>query len=89
MARAGRLWEDVDFSTLKLDRWGIDTEVLGGDKKAKRILRAWKESWEDEETKKADPVVEARLVRKYGGLQWNDPDNVDRLTTSHPYTQVG
>ena len=83
-ARAGRLWNDNDFTTLKLDKYGIDVEVISGEKKAKKVFRAWKEGWEEEETKKADAIIEARLVRKYGGIKWNDPDNENRLVTSHP-----
>ena len=83
-ARAGRLWDEADFATLKLDKYGIDTEVLARTKKPKRIFRALLEGWEDLVLKNKDPVFEARVVKKYGGLKWRDPDNMDRLTTAHP-----
>jgi hypothetical protein len=42
--------------------------------KPARIVRAWIEDWESEAIKKRDPVHEAKLLRKYGGLAWFDPD---------------
>ena len=83
-SRAGRLWNDRDFTCLKLDKYGIDVEVLAGEKRPKRIFRAWKEGWEEVETKKRDPIIETKLVRKYGGMQWADPDNGNQIFKSHP-----
>jgi hypothetical protein len=40
-----------------------------------RIFRSWEEDWEPEAVKKRDPVNEAKLLQKYGGLQWYDFDN--------------
>ena len=65
--RVGRLWTEEDFETLNLDKFGIDVEVLAGNKKPSRLFRAWKENWEEEVLKKQDPVFAARLARKYGG----------------------
>ena len=28
LAHAGKLWEDADFKTMKLDRFGVDVNVL-------------------------------------------------------------
>ena len=38
MARAGRLWDNKDFETIKLDKFGIYVDVLSGAKKPKQIL---------------------------------------------------
>jgi hypothetical protein len=38
-------------------------------------FRAWIEDWEIAAEKKEDPVNETRLLAKYGGLEWRDPDN--------------
>ena len=43
--------------------------------KAKRILRCWLEDWEEVAVKKMDPVSQAQLLKKYGGLIWWDPDS--------------
>jgi hypothetical protein len=40
-----------------------------------RLFNAWIEDWEIGAIRKKDPVNEARILHKYGGLQWRDPDN--------------
>ena len=40
----------------------------------KRIFRVWIEDWEWECISNNDPVAEARLLKKYGGMQWFNPD---------------
>ena len=41
-----------------------------------RIFHAWVEKWEKKKLgPSGDPIFEARLVRKYGGLKWLDPDS--------------
>ena len=83
-SRAGRVWNDDDFRCLKLDKFGIDVEVLAGEKKAKTIFRAWKEGWECMETTKRDVIFENRLVMKYRGIKWYDPENEERIIHAHP-----
>jgi hypothetical protein len=39
-----------------------------------KFFKAWEEEWEVEAVKKRDPVNEAKLLEKYGGLQFFDPD---------------
>lgn len=46
------------------------------------IFKVWKEDWEEEAIFKKDPVNEARLLEKYGGLQWYDLDKEEMCTTS-------
>jgi hypothetical protein len=41
----------------------------------RRIFRAWIEDWEWELLHHNDPVAEARLMQKYVGLRWIDPDS--------------
>jgi hypothetical protein len=38
-------------------------------------FQVWIEDWEKKAIKKQDPVNETKLLAKYGGLQWRDPDN--------------
>jgi hypothetical protein len=40
-----------------------------------RLFNAWIEDWEEDAIKRKDPVNEAKLLKKYGGLHWLDPDN--------------
>ena len=41
-----------------------------------RIFHAWVEKWGKKKLgPSGDPIFEARLVRKYGGLKWLDPDS--------------
>lgn len=52
-----------------------------GSQKPSRIFRAWFEDWETDLQKKKDPVNEAKLLRKYGGLKWFDPDKSEYFTS--------
>ena len=40
-----------------------------------RVFRAWVEDWEKEILRKDDCVAEAKLLEKYKGLVFFDPDN--------------
>jgi hypothetical protein len=62
--------------------WRSDDFIIGGGKVNEmvnntptRYFRAWLEEWEIDAVKKEDVVNETRLLAKYGGLQWRDPDN--------------
>jgi hypothetical protein len=51
-----------------------------------RLFNAWIEDWELAAINNKDPVNEARLLEKYGGLHWRDPDNNNiKLTSEHNY----
>ena len=91
--KAGTLWEEKDFHTLKLTKFCLPLSRAGdlprdeNDKsKPRRIFRAWCEKWECPKLKKSgDTVLEARLVNKYGGLKWIDADKEDMpVVTAHP-----
>lgn len=64
-----------------MDKFGIEVEVLAGNKKPSRLFRAWKENWEEAVLKKQDPVFSG-LACKYGGIKWRDPDNGDQVVES-------
>ena len=84
-ARAGKLWEENDFESLGLDKFGVDVERLTAPtKEPTRIVRAWKETWETKLLSKRNEIYEARLLRKYGGLKWRDPDNNNAIVTADP-----
>jgi hypothetical protein len=64
--------DDINFD-LQLEKFGVDVAALK-EAPAQRIFRAWVEDWEEEARKKNDPVAEARLLQKYKGLVFFDPD---------------
>ena len=86
----GTLWEDEDFKCCKMNEFC--QEIVDGllqeedqDEGGVRVLRAWQESWEKRKVDpKGDSIFQARLVWKYGGLCWTDPDDGDTFRTAHP-----
>ncbi len=76
---------DVSSSPLKFwrdDDFGVIGKKDGDEKmetKPKRVFRAYIEDWEEQATKKRDVVNKARLLKKYGGLSWCDPDTGNKL----------
>ena len=88
LSSAGKLWEDEDFRTCKMDPFCAEliesVEGSAPSENPTRIFRAWRETWEQVAIPpNGDSVLEARLLHKYGGLKWIDPDYSDRLTV-HP-----
>lgn len=66
-----KLWTEEDFDTeMDILLEGTNEEKA----RPKRIFRSWEEEWEATALKKQDPVNSARLLQKYGGMQWYDPD---------------
>ena len=66
-----RIWTDEDFIT--------EPEAVKENKKPKRIFKAYMEDWEHAAIMKRDLVNETKLLKKYGGLSWTDPDHNDVL----------
>ena len=85
---AGKLWDDDDFQTMKMDEFCKEiSDGLQVDKAIRtgkiRIFKAWRERWEIVKLgPNGDIVLEARLLRKYGGIKWFDPDS-EQVFTSH------
>jgi hypothetical protein len=79
---SGVFWDDEDFRTLGMSRYGVDVNALVNDVPT-RIFRAWMEPWEEEILQDNDPVNQARFLEKYGGLVWQDPDNSNRMLTAN------
>ena len=85
---AGNLWTEEDFRHCKMDDYckeiAHEIERKGNDGNV-RIFRAWQETWEKEKLgPKGDHVLEARMLRKYGGLSWRDCDNEDAKVNANP-----
>jgi hypothetical protein len=60
-----------------LENWGVDVNALKA-KTVKRVFRAWVGEWEKECIKDKDAVAEVRLLEKYKGLAFFDPE--DKIT---------
>ena len=77
LTKVQKLWNEKDFESLKLNSFclelGVETQVEKD--KVHRNFRAWEERWEKKTIgPKGDVVQEARLLRKYGGIKWFNPD---------------
>ena len=69
-----RLWTEDDYNVVySLDADDDDDKTTTASK-VNRTFKAWLEDWETEAIRKNDPVSEHKLLRKYGGLMWQDPD---------------
>jgi len=66
-----KFWDDSDiqghFDVLRGDN-------SNDDEQPERIFKAWHEEWETTSRFINDPVEEAKLLAKYGGLEFYDPD---------------
>jgi hypothetical protein len=60
-------WRTDDFFNV------VGNEIVV-DNTPPRYFQAWLEDWETKTVKKEDPVNETRLLAKYGGLEWRDPE---------------
>lgn len=91
LSTAGKLWDDDDFESMKMDMFCKDIRDSLGDEVVEeqdvqpvRILRLWKERWEKKKQgPKEDQILEARLTNKYVGLKLCDIDEGNRLMTIH------
>lgn len=74
-------WGEDDFDK-SMEEYGYQAMAK---KKARREFRAYLEDWEKEIAVKQDPVSEAKLLNKYGGLVWKDPDSGKLFTADTEY----
>ncbi len=65
--------DDMNFD-LQLEQFGVDTNALK-EPATEHVFRAWVEDWEVEIRNKNDSIAEARLLHKYKGLVFVDPDS--------------
>ena len=80
--RSGEVWSDVDVAfEMGLENWRKasmpDPSIV-----PQRLFRAWIEDWEEESIYTKNPEHEARLLAKYGGLHFHDPDK-QQCTSPH------
>jgi hypothetical protein len=68
-------WSDADIAfQMGLENWDTVAGIIPGPIRPKRLFHAWLEDWEFDCIHHRDCVSEARLLQKYGGLKWMDPD---------------
>jgi hypothetical protein len=67
---------DADMAALEmgLENWEGNPGSVPAPTVPKRLFKAWIEDWEWECIRNNDEVAEAKLLQKYGGMRWNDPD---------------
>jgi hypothetical protein len=69
-------WEEDDLDSLGLTKYGVDEKTLESllDASAPRVYQCWTEEWEEAciRPKERDAEKEARLLQKYGALQFMD-----------------
>jgi len=89
-ATAGKLWEESDFESMKMDILCKDIqEALQAEVIPTRHVRLWRENWENHvKGTNEDARLSERLMKKYGNLKLYDRDYGNRLLTCHkPYFQ--
>jgi hypothetical protein len=62
-----------------LEKWGVDLNALKA-KSIRRVFRAWVEDWEKESIQHNDVVAEVRLLDRYKGLAFWDPNDKTTYT---------
>jgi hypothetical protein len=67
-----KMWDDVDMDNLGLGKFGIDTSVFQVDPSQVRVFKCYIEDWEDDAILKQDYVNLLKLLKKYGGLQFEE-----------------
>jgi hypothetical protein len=76
--QAMELWNENDAEfQLGLESFNADEAngVVQQGRNPRRLFHAWREDWEEISSKTNDLVHETRLLRKYAGLRWLDPDS--------------
>jgi hypothetical protein len=73
-------WTDADIAfELGLERWDGGPGNVPTPEVPKRLFNAWIEDWEWDLIHDKDSVAEAKLLHKYHGMKWIDPDNDDEV----------
>ena len=82
-AAAGKLWDDNDFASMKMDEYCKDLqESVDAEDTQVRHVCLWMESWETHVNGPNEDVqLKERLERKYVGLKLYDRDDENRLLT--------
>lgn len=72
-----KIWTDDDFKASTNEEHELQTNTINAP--PQRIFKAYIEDWENTAITKKDVVNEAKLLKKYGGLSWMDPDDKNNV----------
>ena len=86
LAAAGKLWEDEDFASMKMDTFckEIKESIVEETVQSVRILRLWQERWELTKVgHQGDFILEAHLTKKDAELKFLDIVENNMVMTEH------
>jgi hypothetical protein len=87
LSSAGKLWDDDDFESMKMDEYCKEIrESVDKEEIPVQIVRLWQERWKTSRRlgPRGDPILEAKLNKKYQGLKLIDMDSPDlKVLTVH------
>ncbi|KAL3777223.1 hypothetical protein ACHAW5_007656 [Stephanodiscus triporus] len=85
LSSAGKLWEDADFKSLKMDEYCKDmVEALDASARPTKMFRNWQETWERKPVgANGDVLLLERLQLKYIGFKLDENEGDHRVFTVH------
>ena len=85
LSSAGKLWEENDFKSLKMDEYCKDMwESLDGEERHWKMFRNWQETWEQKKIgPSGDVMLQEKLKVKYVGLKLDENEGERRIFTIH------
>ena len=85
LSSAGKLWEDADFKSLKMDEYCKDmVEALDANARPTKMFRNWQETWERKPVgTNGDVLLLERLKLKYIGFKLDENEGDHRHFTVH------
>jgi hypothetical protein len=91
LSSAGKLWEENDFKSLKMDGYCKNMwQSLNEDKIPRRMFRNWQETWEKKELgASGDVMLHEKLKVKYVGLKLDENEGERRIFTVRWITFLG
>ncbi len=85
LSSAGKLWEENDFKSLKMDEFcKYMWQSLNEDKIPRRMFRNWQETWKKKKLgASGDVMLHEKLKVKYVGLKLDKNEGERRIFTVH------
>ncbi len=85
LSSAGKLWEENDFKSLKMDEYCKDVwQSLDEDEIPRRMFSNWQEMWEKMKLgASGDVMLHEKLKVKYVGLKLDKNEGERRIFTVH------
>jgi hypothetical protein len=95
LSTAGKLWDDNDFTSMKMDEYCKDLEARVGDVDKPmipmRVVRLWQERWEVPQRPggKGHAQLIARMEKKYLGLKLDEMEKSGDIYTINEVNLIG